>query len=259
MTEHEKEQPPAWWIVDRRARREAEHEVKRQERAARREARRGARHGEPAREPMTPVRIADAALAIIDSGGLDGLTVRSLAQALGVGTMTLYWYVRDKDEVLDLVADRLLAGVTPPTAAGDWQAAIREIASSVRAALLRHPGAAPIVATRGSYGPNGLQVIEASIAVLRAAGFSTEAAADACSAVSNYITGFCVFEMTNAAGSGGGTPSASRASQYVALLPPDRFPNLVAAAPRLFGASRDDRFAFGLECLIDGFAARLGA
>ncbi|HEY4752016.1 MAG TPA: TetR family transcriptional regulator, partial [Candidatus Limnocylindrales bacterium] len=125
MTEHEQDQPPAWWVVDRRAKREAEHEAKRQERAARRDARRTARHGAPAREPMTPERIADAALSIIDSGGLDGLTVRSLAQALGVGTMTLYWYVRDKDEVLDLVADRLLAGVTPPTPMGDWKAAIR--------------------------------------------------------------------------------------------------------------------------------------
>jgi TetR/AcrR family tetracycline transcriptional repressor len=259
MTEQEKDQPPAWWVVDRRAQREAEHEVKRQERAARRDARRAARHGAPAREPMTPGRIADAALSIIDSGGLDGLTVRSLAQALGVGTMTLYWYVRDKDEVLDLVADRMFEGVTLPAPGGDWRQAVRDIANSVRDALLRHPGAGPIIASRGSYGPNGLQMIEASLAALRAAGFGAEAAADACSAVSNYISGFCVTEMSAVAAAEAGTSSASRATHYVSLLPPDRFPNLVAAAPRLFGSSRDARFEFGLECLIDGLGARLGA
>ncbi len=74
------------------------------------------------------------------------------------------------------------------------------------------------------------------------------------------MTGFCVFE-TSAAGGGGSAPSAStgRASQYVALLPPERFPNLLAAAPRMFGGDRDERFTFGLECLIDGIAARLAS
>jgi TetR/AcrR family tetracycline transcriptional repressor len=251
-------QPPAWWTVDRRAARAEERQARRRERATRRDGRHKGRGDQPAREPLTPERIADAALAIIDAQGVDGLTVRALAQALGVGTMTLYWYVRDKDEVLDLVADRLLAGVILPPASLNWRAAVREGAFAVRAALLRHARAVPVVAWRGSFGPNGLQLVEGSIAAFRAAGFGPQDAADAYFTVSNFVTGFCVFEASAAGGLGLTRPtSTGRASQYVALLPPERFPNLLAAAPRMFGGDRDERFAFGLECVIVGIASRL--
>lgn len=253
-------EPPAWWVVEGRARRDAHREARRAERAERRDARRGPGSGTPPREPMSPERIADAALGIIDAAGIDGLTVRALAQALGVGTMTLYWYVQNKDEILDLVADRLLATVTRPTPSEDWREAVRQSAATTRAALLLHARAVPILAWRGSFGPNGLQLTEASIAALRTAGFSAEDAADAYFTVSNFVTGFCVFETMGADVLGLDRQSyAQRARQYIAQLPPQRFPNLVAAAPRMFGDSGDDRFAFGLDCLIEGLARRLAS
>lgn len=252
---------PSWWLVDRRAARAAERRAKRQDRAERRAERHDARHGEASREPLTPERIADAAIALIDEQGVDGLTVRGLAAALGVGTMTLYWYVENKDEVLDLVGDRLLAGVVVPAPAADWRDVARALAINVRASLLRHARAVPVIVSRGSFGPNGLGLLEASLRMLREAGFGPEDAADAYFTLSNYVTGTCVFETSgvNAAGDLAFDRDAyvARAGQYVAMLPPDRFPNVIASAARMFGADRDARFAFGLECLLDGLAARL--
>ena len=261
MTEERNDQP-SWWLVDRRAAHAAERRARRQERSDRRAERKVERKSAAPREQLTPERIADAAIALVDAEGVDGLTVRGLAQALGVGTMTLYWYVENKDEVLDLVGDRLLAGVVVPAGSDDWHETARSLAIAVRTELLRHARAVPVIVSRGSFGPNGLRLLEASIGMLRAAGFSVEDATDAYFTISNYVTGTCVFETSSASVSGDIAVDREayvrQASQYISLLPPDRFPNILAAAPRLFGSDRDARFMFGLDCLLDGLARRLG-
>jgi TetR/AcrR family tetracycline transcriptional repressor len=261
MTDDQSNLPPPWWRVEsRRGAREARREA----RQDRRQERRAARHGEAApHEPITPERIADAALRLIDTQGLSGLTVRALAEELGLGTMTLYWYVRNKDEVLDLVADRVFAAAVLPQGETDWRELCRAGAKAVRAAFLAHPRAVPIIVGRGSFGPNGLRMIEFSIGIFRGAGFSPEEATDAYFTISNFVTGFCSFETAGAdPGSGlafDRQAYARMASQYVSMLPADRYPNVVAAAPRMFGADRDARFAFGIDCLIAGLEARLNA
>ncbi len=261
MSEADNPPTPPWWNS---------RETRKAARGERRRQRHEARHpddpttaGTAAREPVTPERIADAALRVIDANGIDGLTVRSLAVELGVGTMTLYWYVKNKDEVLDLVADRLLADVSFPPAEHDWRVSVGVGAASVRAALLRHARAVPIIVGRGSFGPNGLRMTEASIAVFRAAGFDSDTAADAYFTISNFVTGFCIFE-TSSLGYRNRPDIDMRAygqmiRQYIDSLPPALYPNLQASAPRIFGHSLDERFSFGVECLIAGFEAKLGA
>ena len=258
---------PPWWSSSetRHAARDEARRARRQERSARRHgtaetARETAPETAPAREPVTPDRIADAALRVIDAEGLDGLTVRRLAQELGVGTMTLYWYVQNKDEVLDLVADRMLAGIETPPLATPWQVAVREVSIAVRAAALRHASAVPIMVGRGSFGPNGLGLTEMSLKVFRSAGFSEADAADAYFTVSNFVWGFCAQQTANV---GQRNAQEDRRGyfqmvwQYIDTLPADRYPNLRAAAPRIFTASLDERFAFGIDALIAGFEARL--
>jgi TetR/AcrR family tetracycline transcriptional repressor len=252
---------PPWWNS-----RETRQAARGEKRRLRHEARQAGEPGEPGaapREPVTPERIADAALRVIDAAGIDGLTVRSLAVELGVGTMTLYWYVQNKDEVLDLVSDRLLAQVSFPPPENDWRVSVREGAASVRAAMLRHARAVPIIVGRGSFGPNGLRMTEASIGVFRAAGFDPDTAADAYFTISNFVSGFCIFE-TSSLGFRNRPDLDMRAygqmlRQYVDSLPPALYPNLQESAPRIFGHNLDDRFAFGIECLIAGFEARLTA
>ena len=261
MTDDQSSLPPPWWRVDSRR---AARDAKKQARGERKAARRAARHGEaPAHAPITPELIADAALRLIDAQGLEGLTVRALAEELGLGTMTLYWYVRNKDEVLDLVADRVFGGVMLPAAETDWRELCRAGARAVRTAFLAHPRAVPIIVGRGSFGPNGLRMIEFSIGIFREAGFNAEDAANAYFTISNFVTGFCSFETA------GSDPTSSlgfdreafaqMARQYVSLLPPDRYPNTIAAAPVMFGGDREARFAFGVDCLIAGLEARLNA
>jgi TetR/AcrR family tetracycline transcriptional repressor len=256
---------PPWWNSreSRHAARDEERRQRRQQRAEERAARHGKQPGLPSHDPVTPESVAEAALHVIDTAGLDGLTVRALAQELGVGTMTLYWYVKNKDEVLDLVSDRLLAGVSFPPSEQDWRVSARQGAIAVRAALLRHANAVQVLVNRGSFGPNGLRMLEESLAVFRAAGFDDNDAADAYFTISNFVTGFCTFETASPGRAG--HPGMDMRSygqvlrQYIESLPADRFPNLHAAAPRIFSASLNERFEFGVDCLIAGFEARLRA
>ena len=257
---------PPWWNSRevRHAARDEERRIRREARAATRTPPHGTAAGVPApHEPVTPERIADAALRLIDADGVEGLTVRALAQELGVGTMTLYWYVQNKEEVLDLVADRLLAGLAFPPPGQDWRASVRGGLHAVRAALLRHARAVPVLTGRGSFGPNGLRLIEESIAVLRSAGFGQDDAADAYFTISNFVTGFCSFETS--AMSVMNKPEIDMKAfgqlirQYIESLPLERYPNLKASAPRIFGASLDERFAFGVDCLVAGLEAKLAA
>ncbi len=252
---------PPWWS-SRETRHAARDEARRQRRQEK-EARRGGEEPVPAREPVTPERIADAALRLIDVQGLDGLTVRALAHELGVGTMTLYWYVQNKDEVLDLVADRMLADIPLPPEETPWQMAVRQVAAAVRAALLRHAGAVPVMLGRGSFGPNGLRIVDNAIHAFRAAGFEEADAADAYFAVANFVNGFAAQQTAGslvASRPGFDSKGYFRMVQaYIEALPPALYPSLQAAAPRIFSASLDERFAFGLDCLIGGLEAKLAA
>jgi hypothetical protein len=104
---------------------------------------------------------------------------------------------------------------------------------------------------------------EASIAVFRAAGFDADVAADAYFTISNFVTGFCIFE-TSAAGFRRRPDLDMRAygqmlRQYVDSLPPALYPNLQASAERIFGHNLEERFSFGVNCLIAGFEAKLAA
>ena len=253
---------PPWWSS-----RETSHAARDGARKSSRHGRSGGRSGNdpgaPLREPVTPDRIADAALRVIDARGLDGLTVRALAQELGFGTMTLYWYVQNKDEVLDLVSDRLVAGVVIPPADTDWRVAVREVAIAVRAAVLRHANAVPVLVSRGSFGPNVMRLTDEAVRAFRSAGFGETDAADAYFAVSNFVYGSCASQTSSASPSA--RPDLDRKAyfglvrQYIASLPANLYPNLQAAAPRMFTASPDERFAFGMDCLIAGLEARLAA
>jgi AcrR family transcriptional regulator len=251
--------PLPWW-QDAPGRRAARAERRRQ-RHDERDARRDARATPPPREPVTLERVGDAALRVVDAEGLDALTVRRLAQELGVGTMTLYWYVQNKDEVLDLVADRMMADVRLPAADADWRQAIRDVATAVREAMLRHANAVPVMLSRGSLGPNGLGLIDSGLGVFKAAGFDVAGAAEAYFTVANFVLGSSAAQLSTY--NPPGRPDVPRPAygqmlrEYIASLPAAKYPNLQAAAPLVFGPQAEDRFAVGLETIIDGLARKL--
>jgi len=251
--------PPLPWWDSREARRAARAERRRERHDAR-----DARHDPgTGRVPLDPDRIVAAALHILDSEGLAALTIRRLATELGTGAMTLYWYVQNKDELLDLVADRVTTEVTIP-ADGTWRERAEAMALSFRDALLRHPAALPYMSERPLLGPGALRIMDAALGVFLRAGFSDDDAADAYFTVANYVTGFSVWQASAVRLPGqaaaGQRDVAAMARDYVDRLPADRYPNLVPLAPRIFGAraTLDQRFRFGLACLLDGLEVRLG-
>jgi AcrR family transcriptional regulator len=120
---------------------------------------------------LTTEAVVDAALAMADLGGIDAVSIRRLASELGVTPMAIYRHVRDKAQLLDLMADRLLGQIDLPAADGStWQDALRSVATTLLAIVEAHP-AAPLLLARPFASPAALRVSETVLAVLDRAGF----------------------------------------------------------------------------------------
>ena len=124
--------------------------------------------------PLNRDQIIDAAIRILDEEGPDALSMRHLGTELDAGATSVYWHVKGKDDLLDLVADRVigevLAGLVPADTWRDWMAAF---ARSMRRVLLAHPGVAPVVGRRVGMGPNALLALEEVFPLLAADGFGS--------------------------------------------------------------------------------------
>src|SRR2546423_5127414 len=109
------------------------------------------------RLPLSRDRILQTALELVDTGGIESLTMRKLGQALGFEAMSLYNHVANKDDVLDGILDLVLAESEPPSPAGEWDAAIRASAISVHDALRRHPWSCGLLMSPGRVRPTRLR------------------------------------------------------------------------------------------------------
>src|SRR5687767_1355555 len=102
------------------------------------------------RPRLSRERVLWGAVAVADAGGIDGLTIRSLAQSLGVKPMSVYYYVANKDEILDGIVDLVFSEIELPEVGGDWRAEMRRRAHSARRALRAHPWAIGLMESRTS-------------------------------------------------------------------------------------------------------------
>jgi AcrR family transcriptional regulator len=147
------------------------------------------------RLPLSRERVLDAALKLADHGGLEGLSMRKLGQALGVEAMALYYHFANKERVLDGIVDLVFGEIDLPTAGEDWKVAMRRRAISVRDALLRHRWAIGLMESRTNPGPANLRHHDAVIGNLRAAGFDMAMVATAYSLLDSYIYGYAMTKM----------------------------------------------------------------
>ena len=148
------------------------------------------------RAPVTPERAFTAAVAMADAEGIGAVTMRRLAQELGVEAMSLYHHVPNKDAILDGMVDLVFAEIELPTDDGTkWTDAMRQRAVSARAALKRHPWAISIMDSRSSPGAATLRHHDAVIGACRRAGFSVAMAAHAFSMLDSYVYGFVLQEV----------------------------------------------------------------
>jgi len=205
------------------------------------------------RVPLSRERVLAAAIELADADGIESLTMRRLAQALGVEAMTLYYHVANKDDILDGLADIVVAEVEVPPIGDDWKAAIRRRALSAREMLARHPWAAGLIEARTNPSPARSRYPDAVLGSLRQAGFSVEMAIHAFFTLDSYIYGFAVQEQNLPSG----TPQelAGMAQMIVTALPAQQYPYLnevIVDHVLKIGFDYSNEFEFGLDLILDG-------
>ncbi len=211
------------------------------------------------RPQLTRDRIVEAAVALVDEAGVDALTMRAVAQRLGAGTMSLYRHVSGREALLDIVLQAMTAEIRSSPLTGDWRADLGAIARDIRRGLLRRPQLTVLLTSRSGRGGAELPMLDRTLGVLRSAGFGRRGAVMANHALGNYVAGAALWEAVGLAGASGEARDAQRAAigAMVEHLPADVFPNLAWAAPKFIAGDAEERFEFGLSCLLDGFEARL--
>lgn len=218
-----------------------------------------ARKDAPGRTSLTATTVVDAALALADEQGLEAVTIRKLASDLGVTPMAIYWHVRNKDELLDRIAARILEQVDlPDTAEAGWREQLRAMLSALLGAVRAHPAAASLVSTRTVASDPGLKAAETLLDILRRAGFSPTQATQVARHALSTLTSLVSDEPGSVADDE--TPAQQEARQQardtLEALPADRFPRLIEAAGPLSDCEDPDAyFAFGLDLLLAGIEA----
>lgn len=200
---------------------------------------------------LSKQRVVAEAMRLADSEGVDGLSMRRLASALGAGAMSLYYYVANKDELLDAMIDVVFAEIDLPPADLDWQSAMRQRSLSARQVLARHPWATALMESRTTPGPANLRHREAVTACLRTAGFSVVNATHANWLLDSYVYGHALQEASLPFDDAEGLAEMTE-DVFLPQLPPDQFPYLNESAAALLAAGYDptEEFAFGLDLVL---------
>lgn len=204
--------------------------------------------------------IVRVALELLERQGVDAFSMRGLATALNIKSPSLYWHVRSKDELFDLVVDAVLGECVLPEhgTESDWREQLAEIAREMRRVLLRHPAATRLLNGRVPLGPNWLRIAESVIGTLRRAQFGDRLAGYCYLVLLYYAVGFVSQEVAFGQGVEGRV-RLDQMREYFAGLPGDRYPNVTAVAGGLAERGLSDRFELGLNGILTGFAAELAA
>ena len=211
-----------------------------------------------ARVAVTRQRALEAAVALADAGGIGAVTMRAVAQELGVEAMSLYHHVANKGDILDGMVDVVFAQIDLPEPGGDWRAEMSRRAHSAREALRSHPWAVGLMESRTTPGPATLRHHDAVLGCLRSAGFPIPLTAHAYAALDSYVYGFALQEVTLPFESGEQTQEL--AATMMEQFPTGEYPHLVELAVEHVmrpGYSFADEFGFGLDLLLDGLERAL--
>jgi AcrR family transcriptional regulator len=210
----------------------------------------------PERQPLTREKIVNAALVLLERDGMQGLSMRKLAQELGTGAASLYWHVGDKEQLLSLLLDRIVGELeVPEPDPENWQATVKELARSARRLFAQRRDAAQLSLGRVPTGPNSLPNLERNLAVLAASALPPRVIAYAADMFALYVGAFAYEESVRSADQA--TPEQLGA--YWASLPPEQFPVMSRLAGDLVAGGADERFEFAIELLVRGLEAMAGS
>ena len=189
--------------------------------------------------------IIAAALDLLDASGIEGLTMRKLAEALGVQAPSLYWHFPGKPALLEDMADALLADVARDIDASlAHDAILRQVAIEMRQALLARRDGALVFAGTFVVRDNVMRLGDAIIGLLRQAGFDDMTAVRATFSLFYFVLGFVIEEQAL-----GRLPGADNTALAKGA---ENFPNILATLPHILETDHDARFAFGVDLVIKG-------
>jgi len=203
------------------------------------------------RPPLSQERVLREALRMADEGGLDALSMRSLAHALQVEAMSLYNHVSNKERILDGLVELVVSEIEVPARGGDWREAMRRRALSAHRVLMRHRWATMLFVSRMNIGPNMLRYVDATIGCLREAGFSYPMADHAWTALDAYTYGFTLQKLNFPLDP---AEYAGAAKGFLPLIPVEVFPYLRGMSEEVIAGRHDGlhEIELGLELLLDG-------
>ncbi len=193
-----------------------------------------------------------AAVELADEDGIEALSMRKLAQALGVEAMSLYHHVANKDELLDAMVDLVFTEIDLPSADGPWMVEVRGRCTSLREVLLRHPWAVGRLDSRRTPGMATLVHHDAVIGCLRAGGFTVRKAALAFATLDAFVFGFVIQQLGLPMEPGEDT--ADLAAEILASAPTDALPHLAEMAAEyvaLPGYEFANEFEPGLDLILE--------
>ena len=250
------------------------HEVRRERQIAEHVS----RHRDHGRQPGRRARglelddIVAAAIAVADADGTEAVSMRRIARELDVGTMSLYWYVNSKEALDQLMLERVQAEAQAPQPTGDWRADLRAYARTMRAALLRHPWAIDVLGLGPPTGPNDARNAERLMGALDGTGLDTVSTMRVLTTFGTYVVGAALREIQE-------IRWQQSVAEATAGLTEDEIDEAIAEYGRRIKESgryphltriletgvdpdspltRDERFEFGLDCMLNGIAVRLG-
>ncbi|MDN3355066.1 TetR/AcrR family transcriptional regulator [Actinomadura sp. DC4] len=212
------------------------------------------------RRPLSQELIVDTAMGILDAEGIDALSMRRVAVDLRTGPASLYAHVANKDELLELMVDRVVAELEVPAPdPARWQEQIVEAGLAAHRVWTEHPGIARAALANIPVGPNSLRYAEGMLAILRAGGVPDRQAGWFIDRVSLYLLADAFEESLHHER---GRTSEEDAQEYLQQirdyfqsLPPDRFPVITSMVGTLVGGTGDERLRFGLELMVRGLAS----
>jgi len=208
------------------------------------------------RARFTVAEVRAQAIRIVDRDGVAGLSMRSLAAALGTGPMTLYNYVKNREELEGLVAEAVLADVDLPRPTDDWLADVKSIATAIWRAVRQHPKAAPLVLTRRTVSAAGFLPAERLIASLGRAGLSDLDLLAAFRAVLSLVMGAAQVELAGPFATADREQANTDIAKRIGDLAGAEHPHMAALAQTSQSSTMAADFDRAVDMLLEGIAAR---
>lgn len=220
------------------------------------------------RSSLTREQIVSEAVRLLDSEGIDALSMRKLAARLESGATSIYWHVANRDELIELIIDEVYGEFAVPSSddVADWRPAVRQVADDMRSGIVRHPWMVSVLdhLAAAHLGPNATRFADGLLALFQRAGFGLREAERALTTLGAYVTGVAMAEAgwrNWLARHGQSEQEWLADSNQDARRAAEDYPRLRELVDGYQGVdvqkAMDEDFAYGLDCVLDGLQARL--